>query len=654
MIRRILLALVCVLAGVSAGQDAEPKTIDVRRAPPSFRMGMRVLTLRSVRKAAPVLVIADGPAAYIRAIGQWKEDVIFPVLIDDGSTRAAGDIAKFRRAFKPERVVRISAEVPLPAGRQARIERIERALAGIWDVQGESGLMPELISEWQFRVQVPAGAAVADPMDPAWPAALALAAGHAEPIIWINRKDIPEGVDSVLGVQKTQALIAMIEAGLDESGLAWTGLDDAVDSVALCLNIPVKIRRADGKNKNEFFALTDAIGKHKAMESPRGTRLTRWAWAGQIFGGEARSAYAAMCSLFLHRQKAWIFDGYKPGRPWDAFDGTAAASQLARGKLEATVSDAPRQGIDTWRARTTLPLDADLVFVNSKGMPGWFDLNPGRGSAWEAPILDRPVAAHMVHSWSATRPGQRDTVAGAWLAHGAYAYIGSVHEPFLQAFVPTPTLALRLVGGLPWAAACRPDASAPVWKIAVIGDPLLTIGGPRERVEAFEIEGVSYVTDEVALAAKDEELAKPVRLLWMLGRDGEAVRLASALALERPEAFDADVAEAIAMPAFRRHDVDLLAQAVLKMGRDRALATDAGDALWHAAESNLRSGRVDAVLARALEVSMRRETIVHDTLRLAGAIEQGLGVAARNSLLARVEKTVNDPAKKPKLRQARH
>jgi len=655
----ILSLLVLAHSPLATGQDGQPqdqpkpRTLDLREAPPTFRLGIRVLTHRSTRSASPVLVIATNAGSYVEAISRWTADTMFPVLIDDGSQRAAEDIARFARAFKPERIVRFDAGKPLPAGHAQRITTIETALGSIWGIADDDDLMGRLTSHWQFAVHAPPGVVVADPNDPAWTGALALAAGHAQPIIWFPRHTIPEGIDNQLGETGTANLIEFIETELEASGMTWQGLGDTIDAVTICMNIPIKCNLPSIRQRDsERFALTDIIGKHRALTSPRGSRLQRWAWAGQMFGSESTAAYRAMSGLFLQPTNAWVFDGYPDSQPWNAFDGAGVVTNLAKANMPATLFDTPRQGLSTWQSATTRPIDADVVFVTTKGMPEYFDLEPGRAHAQDVPVLDRPAAVSFVHSWSAARPGDTNTIAGAWLDRGAHLYVGSVHEPYLQAFIPSPILALRLMGGLPWGAAIRPDGLSPIWKVALIGDPLLAIGTERSRSELLEIEGALPIAPDVAEALKAKDYAKAARAMVLLGRDSGVARLADAVRRESPVAFDAQLAEIAAMPAFRVYNKDLMIACVLKLDTDILRSSGIGDALWHILESDLRTG-VSSGAAAALERSLRGSRTVRDAIRLAGAVEATQGIAARNALLDRIASTVKNKTNARKILAAK-
>ncbi|QKK07103.1 MAG: hypothetical protein HND58_02305 [Planctomycetota bacterium] len=214
--------------------------------------------------------------------------------------------------------------------------------------------------------------------------------------------------------------------------LAWRDLGDAIDAVTICGALPARIKTS----ANEFVATTDRVGR--AANSPDGAR---WAWAGQVFGSEPLAAYRAMCSIFQRPRSTWTFDGYGSTEPWVQWDGSRASKSLGDAGLLAMLDDEPHNTAADWKLRAERPVHAGLILINSSGNRGWFDLGNTRANAGDVPLLDVPAAVHMVHSWSAVAPDRATTVAGRWLQRGAFAYIGSVHEPYLQAFVPTPMIA---------------------------------------------------------------------------------------------------------------------------------------------------------------------------------------------------------------------
>ena len=81
----------------------------------------------------------------------------------------------------------------------------------------------------------------------------------------------------------------------------------------------------------------------------------------------------------------------------------------------------------------------------------------------------------MIHSFSAADPADPQTIAGRWLAQGAFVYYGSVNEPYLQAFRPAGLVAEMVAADMPLAAALRQGEFEPFgrpWRLIYLGDPL--------------------------------------------------------------------------------------------------------------------------------------------------------------------------------------
>ncbi|MFO0376050.1 MAG: hypothetical protein ACK51N_03275, partial [bacterium] len=217
-------------------------------------------------------------------------------------------------------------------------------------------------------------------------------------------------------------------------------------------------------------------------------------------------------------------------------------------------------------------LDAGLIAVNSMGNPDFFGAGNGDALVGDIPDLRVPAAVHFVHSFSAAFAADPNTVAGRWLAHGAFAYVGSVHEPFLNALVPTPIFSLRVFAPMHWGVAARLD-NAPPWRVTVLGDPLYTPVGPhpagvgqdaaKRRIppgpglpEALKAAPALDAQLREMLTAKQLEPA--LRTLVLLGRDRDALRLAMAAiqAARQPNspAFTAPMAVTAAGAAYREGD----------------------------------------------------------------------------------------------------
>lgn len=565
---RAAAALAWLLAGTAGAQPPQPggappqpqgQPVRFEDLPPAIRLGLRV---EAVRRSVPVIsavVLVKDEVSFIEAVAHWSPKIRYPVLYDDGTPLAHEDIARFVRAFKPARVVRWSAPEPGAGDAPGRRDAIDRAVVRSWDAETPA----EFVARLNELKIAPPGVVVASTSDPAWTAALALAAARAQPILWA---EVAGGVSDDMPLEEASRFCSVLEGSCDKIGAPWRDLGDAIDAVTICLNGPAKVRVGPDK----LVAATDFIGRRRIDGAASRETGARWAWAGQVHGSEAQASYRAMCAIFLSARSAWLFDGYPAGAPWNTFDATRAAEFLREGTpaIEAAVDDMPRGDRLHWLRRCAKPLDAGLVLVNSKGLANVFETEPGACRPGDIPVLSVPAAVHFVHSWSAAWPSDRSTVAGRWLERGAYAYTGSVQEPFLQAFVPTPIFAARMVSSFPWGAAGRQD-SGPAWRIAIFGDPLMTFGpgAPASDAELpSPLDSAEDIASGLAPALKEKRFAEALDLLTLLGRDADAARLAGGVLRDKPAAFTPEVARAAIPPLFRAGTLDDLIAAFNQTG----------------------------------------------------------------------------------------
>lgn len=567
---RLLIVLAALLTLAPA--RPAPAQDQPERMHPGVALGRRASLALASRRVVPTIVLTPDPVSYAEAIGAWTPEEIFPVLLDDGSPAMREHIGRFSRAFRPEAVVRWEAPDDAPrAGGPMRPRRAvpnaralaERALARAWGADDRSAL-PE---RWRALGRTPPGVALADERDPAWTAALALAAGHGQPLLWLEMPSLT--LNGALDVPQAEALCAEIEQAVEALGHPWRGLGDDLDALALCASLPGRIETAPG----EFSATTDRMGRHAGGD--------RWAWAGQVCGSEAEAAYLAMCSLFLTPDRAWVFDGYAEGAPWNRWHGAPAAEALRRAGIETDLDDRPDNTAEHWRRRAERPVKAGLILLNSSGNRGWFDLGGSRAQSGDVPLLEVPAAVHMVHSWSAVAPGRPNTVAGRWLQRGTFAYIGSVHEPYLQAFVPTPLFAERMLAGMAWGAAGRLD-EGPVWRVAVLGDPLFGLRpAPARREGPTPLENAEPLAADLRPAADEQRYADLFSTLVRSGRDSDVARLFEAMLRDEPQRLDPAVADAALLALFRTGSDEAFLRAFSVLDPDRAADTNPADALWH-------------------------------------------------------------------------
>lgn len=532
----------CSAQPAAKPEGGEPRPVQIA---PTLTLGLRVRQVQAKLAVAPVVVITRDTASYVEAVSMWRVTSRFPVLIDDGTPGARENIARFVRAFKPEKVVRFASKSASRGNGTADPAAVESAVGRAWSTlpltEAKAFDRTAVLAQWKALQLTPPGIVVAATDDPAWTAALALSAGHGQPIFWTTSS---RRLDAAFTVAEVEKLEKSIETFAEGTGYAWKALGDDLDAVTLCTAMQQTIT---GTSVG-VMATTDRVGRQAA--GPR-----RWAWGSQIFGTSAVAAYRAMTALYLPTtaKEAWIFDSYPDSPGWNAYGGKATEDALKA--LGWTVKGVRTSGggIDAWREEIAKPIDAAMIFVNTKGEKHQFHLAYGTGTLAEVPFLTVPSLVNFVHSYSAQFVGTRDTLAGRWLDRGAAGYIGSVDEPQLSGFVPTPVVATRLAAGIPLAAAARYD-DAPPHKITIIGDALWTVGGapipkaPPAAIPSFE--GAIDLSEEVKSLVRSD-LAEGVWSLVMLGRDAEASRLAAALATTEAGQWNAAAAVAGASSLFR-------------------------------------------------------------------------------------------------------
>jgi hypothetical protein len=637
----------------TAGAPAKSQAVDLSTLPAPVRLGVRAGVMAQRLSTMPVLVVVPDGASYLEAVRGWSSDpkapVRYPVLIDDGTWGARTRIARFCRAFRPERVVRWKAPADAPgwpapgSGPTATAERqgrLESALAKVWGAPDAAGLK----GAWDRVKFTPPGVVVAWADDPAWTAAIALAAGRGQPLLWVRPPN--DNPDAFTSLETADALCASIAAELRKTGYSYDALGDDLDAVTLCLTMPDRAFLGPG-NPKRYYAITDLVGR--SIEA-RGRQ--RWAWAGQILGTEVSCAYDAMCALFVGPRTAWLFDGYDSSPGWNQYDMTAAASELRAAGVESILDDRPEgMGLTQLRVRAAgvkagepapgvdpkdrpparMGVDAGLVAVTTSGQAGEFDLKPGKAMQVDVPVMARPTVVYFVHSYSCVSPMDRRTIAGVFRDRGAYAYYGSVDEPMLAAFVPTPMVMRRLAAGIPWGAAVRIDNAEP-WKLAVLGDPLITLKGvPAPDAEGpLPLKGGEDLGEALPAKLRAGAFEEALWTLQWLGRDGDAVRLLKGL-LKKDGAISPGAALAGIGPAFFVGEYDAFlgaaAAAVPSMEQPSWVkaqgAEEVRDMVWQAVWPSLpRTGEREASLLHAY---LRPEVLARDVEDAVGAVDRVLG-----------------------------
>lgn len=594
----------------------------VNQADPTRRAGLRSSLIAQSMQVVPIVLIVDNPSAYLDAIASWEGPVKFPVLYDDSTDLAREHIARFVRDFNPDEVVRITNKGQAQWGSSTadRQASIDTALAASFQ-QSQPNWRATLKALKATGVVSP-GVVVIDPMDRHWAGGLALAAGRLQPVIYIGA---PDNATKELEPHQAQAYNQSIEQGLRKLDLSFDQIGDEIDTITLAFRLGVKIKT--GPNARDRLATTDQIGRQTADLGGM-----RWAWSGQLFGTTTSSVYQAMCSLFLPMDSAFVWDGYSKTGSWDKYDGTEAAQILEDAGMEVELFDKPRNTLASFKGRaSSRPVDASLIFMNSKGAQSYFDLADapdGQGRPGDLPMLQVPSVLHMVHSFSLATPRSSLTVGGRWLDRGVYLYAGSVDEPFLSGFVQTPIVAKRILGQLPFAAAIHYD-DGQAWKITVLGDPLKTISPcgnrfpsiPEPLTKQLLGQGAQFLEQHAKDMLKAGNYTSALESFVLNNQDDSAVRVAKALFRDKPAAVDDTAATVIIHAAFRQGEYELVLDAFERLSNDERTELQIQDTLWMAAR--YRANRFQDSRAIALmRANLRKHQELQDAEDIAMAIRR--------------------------------
>jgi hypothetical protein len=457
------------------------------------------------RRVVDVVCLVPDVPTFLEAVAAWDDRHFFPVLIDDVETSF-----KFLRAFRPARVVRCPSVVAAVGDKAAPEDLWEQAITAVGRAWAAEGIPAREVPRGDVVPKslgpTPPGVVVSEPGSPSLAGAVALAAGRFQPLLrWQPGKSFGDD----LKVEDALALGQSLEALLAEHVREYDRLGDDCDFVTLAGDYPYRF--VGGMPKNPFGdgpnAFDDLI-----LRSARGQR--RWAYAGRLMGNPVESVYWAMCSLFLRPGSAILFNSYaETAPPWTDYAMTAAAARV--NKLVPTTH---LQGNDmtAWHQAFGTMNRSGLVMINTRGGPTEF--HPG-GQTADTPET-APAAVLMVHSYSASEPKNPDTLAGRWLANGAFVYFGAVNEPGLVAFRSPSLVASCLAENLPVVAAVRRISTEPFghpWRLVFFGDPLYRlkpVGVADTRLASWEPISGWPAYGEYQLP--EPTAPEPVRLNWAL------------------------------------------------------------------------------------------------------------------------------------------
>ena len=171
----------------------------------------------------------------------------------------------FLRRFHPRQVIRLRrVDQPLPKGQELR-QRLLKATAMAWNpVEGES-----LSQTWKRIGWQPPGVVVTWENDPAWPAAVSLAADRGQPLVFLDTDfGSPNGT---LNPAQWQLLQTRVQQAVEDTGYAYADLGDEIDTVTIVRQLAAKYQRTE--KAKELLAVTDGLARHPGRSAMGNYRL---------------------------------------------------------------------------------------------------------------------------------------------------------------------------------------------------------------------------------------------------------------------------------------------------------------------------------------------------------------------------------------------
>src|SRR5262249_13823235 len=141
----------------------------------------------------------------------------------------------------------------------------------------------------ELEPAAPPGVVVSSPDSPALAGAVALAAGRFQPLL---RWETPKSAAGVLTDAEAHELAPGLETLVSAHVPRYDRLGDDCDFVTLAGDYPYRYQQGGSVNAFDDLILRTA-GNDR-----------RWGFAGRVMGDAVRSAYVAMCSLFLRPTSA--------------------------------------------------------------------------------------------------------------------------------------------------------------------------------------------------------------------------------------------------------------------------------------------------------------------------------------------------------------
>ena len=644
---------------MTCGTGLAQETVNPAKLPWPMQLGLRSAFLKERIPVLDRVVLVPDVATFVAEVGKWSLEARWPVLIEDDRYTPL-----FVRRFAPRQLLRVaSVDEPMPESPERREQFANNAMRRVWAAQVGDDDMRDAYKRVNW---IPQGIVLTDFSDPAWPAALALAAGRGQLLHGIEGDfGWPNG--AMNGLQIAQ-LENSITTAFRESGYSYESLGDELDALTLCFSMSVRTNAplppalkpppSSVRNPGEASAtsVTDLLCRNANGE--------RYAMTGWIFGDTVRTTYMAMCSLFIDRDSVLLLNSYSNNGNWGVYGIDGAVELLEEGGYTVRGSFAGDEvALEGVRRHFMRGPQADVLIFNTSGGERQMNLASNtRGGTRDIPALIVPLALHMIHSFSLHSPGNLETIGARWLDRGVYAYVGSCDEPFLHAFVTPFAMVERVRAMVPFLVASRhwDGPMSRAWRIVTIGDPLMLIEPPSRKSPSRVVRPLTQAERSLEVrSGLQQRLAKALSArtltievedlhsLAILGEDELVARLWKRLQASASDDIpNAEQAAAVLPSLYASGDSGAFLAAFRAAGEPEGDAREWLWSLWTPRLSHTNSPGDLAVFQRAL----RSGQMAEDLAVLLPRIQTVLGNNSRKIAIARALELATDAGDKRRLK----
>src|SRR4028118_783087 len=194
------------------------------------------------------VVLVPDEATFLAAIQKWNLKGNWPILLEDKKYTPM-----FVQRFQPEEIVRLpSIKQQLPKGKKLQ-ELMLKATATAWNATDTQTLK----AKWTELGWEPPGVVITSENDPARSAAVALAAAHGQPLVFLEGNFGKP--NQTLNNTRWQTLQREIQKAVESTGFFYSQLADVIDTITTVRELAVKYQSP--QKKDEQLAVTDGLGR---------------------------------------------------------------------------------------------------------------------------------------------------------------------------------------------------------------------------------------------------------------------------------------------------------------------------------------------------------------------------------------------------------